>query len=103
MVRTNLSACAFRFGDRGQLDGLHAGAGKHVQKLRREQRVAVVNQVSLPHQDSFVGIGNIPADLAHPDRSPTNEIFISIASVDHDRLRAFPQEAISSVQHTFEP
>ena len=67
MLRTNLSAYAFRFGDRGgSFTDFTPTSASMLQELRGEQRVAIMNQVALAIQDSVDGIGQIPADLAHP-------------------------------------
>jgi len=40
--------------------------GKHIQKFRREQRVAIMDQVELAMKDSVNRIRSIPANLIHP-------------------------------------
>src|SRR6185436_18264466 len=49
-----------------QLDGVHPNIGQQSEEFCAEQRVSIMNQVALAIQDSVYGIGEIPADLAHP-------------------------------------
>src|SRR5215469_10737457 len=62
---------AFRIGiqvrrARWQFQRLHAAALQNLQEFRREQRVAVMDQVSLPGQEAFGSVTEVPSDLAHP-------------------------------------
>ena len=49
MLRTNLSAYAFRFGDR-----LYANVGEPVDELNREQWISIVNQIPPAAKHSVV-------------------------------------------------
>src|SRR5271156_6353626 len=62
---------------RRQLHRLHPGISYHLQKLSGEQRITIVNLVSLSRQDSLLRIREIARDLAHPQsiratRDPRN-------------------------------
>lgn len=50
-----------------KLDRLDANRLQGAQKLCREQRVAIMNQLTLATEDAVDGSGHIPADLAHPE------------------------------------
>jgi len=50
-----------------QLHGLHSTGGQRPQVLRREQRVAVVDQVLLPRQEAVPSLTETPGRLVHPD------------------------------------
>ena len=52
---------------RWQRHGLHSSVGKHIQKPRREQRVAVMKEVALSIQNPLSGGGQIPGNLDHPE------------------------------------
>src|SRR6516162_11441999 len=62
---------AFRVGiqvrrARWQFQRLHAAALQNLQEFRSEQRVAVMDQVSLPGQKAFLRVTEVPSDLTHP-------------------------------------
>jgi hypothetical protein len=44
----------------------HARFGKYVQELGREQRIAIVDQIAFPSQQSICRIRQVASDLAHP-------------------------------------
>ncbi len=52
---------------RWQLDRLHARRIKRLQELRRERWIPVVDQAPLAREQSLVGVGEVPGDLAHPE------------------------------------
>src|SRR5262249_47766089 len=49
-----------------QFYGFHTAGLQDLQKLPREQRVAVVDQVSFAHQEAVRGITEVTCHLAHP-------------------------------------
>jgi hypothetical protein len=51
---------------RRELHGPNANSSKNALKFRREQRVAIVDQIALAIQNSVLGIGHISADMTHP-------------------------------------
>src|ERR1700689_3894521 len=53
-------------GSRRQFHRLHSRIGNRLQKLSGEERIPIVNQVSLSGQDSLLRISQIARDLAHP-------------------------------------
>src|SRR5215469_608538 len=62
---------AFRIGiqvrrARWQFQRLHAAALQKLQELRSEQRVAVMDQVSLPGQKAFLRVTEVPGHLTDP-------------------------------------
>src|SRR6516165_11907972 len=62
---------AFRIGiqvrrARWQFQRLHAAALQNLQEFRSEQRVAVMDQVSLPGQKAFLRVTEVPGHLADP-------------------------------------
>jgi hypothetical protein len=68
IVRTNRSAWAFKFGERGgSFHGVHSGRNKSPENPGSEQRVAVVNQISLPTQEPVHIIAEVPGNLFHPE------------------------------------
>jgi hypothetical protein len=63
IVRTNLSACAFKFGDRWEFYRLNADVRKHLQKLCRKQRITVVDQIPFPIYNPVLPGREIPGNL----------------------------------------
>ena len=62
---------AFRMGvqirrTRRQLHALDSGGTKRAQKLRGVQRIAVMDQVLLPHQETLHVVAEIASYLCHP-------------------------------------
>jgi hypothetical protein len=53
-------------GTRRQLHRLDSNIREHIHELRREQRVAIMDQIPLSKQQTIDGIAEIPSDLAHP-------------------------------------
>ena len=49
-----------------ELHALDSGATKRAQKLRGVQRIAVMDQVSLPHQETLHVVAEIARYLCHP-------------------------------------
>jgi hypothetical protein len=49
-----------------QLHGLDPHPSQQVQEFCREQRVSIVDQIALAEEDSVHGVGDLAADLAHP-------------------------------------
>jgi len=89
MVRTNLSACAFRVRrPRRQFDRLNTHIVEQVQELSREQRVSIMDQITLALEDSVNRISNVSADLAHPQPvgigTDTSDINLSRRQLDEE-------------------
>ena len=49
-----------------QFHSLHSGAFQDLGEFRGEQRIPIVDQVSLPTQEAFARIAQISHHLAHP-------------------------------------
>src|SRR5262249_15014333 len=66
IVRTNLSAWAFKFGDRAGsfTDSIPCSAS--IVRNSRVQRIAIVNQVPFSFEESIEFIGHIASNLRHP-------------------------------------
>src|SRR6516165_2322059 len=50
-----------------QLNRLHSGGFQDLQEFRSEQRIPVMNQISLTDQEAFRSVTEVPSDLAHPE------------------------------------
>src|SRR6516162_6008802 len=50
-----------------QLNRLHSGAFQDLQEFSGEQRIPVMNQISLTDQKAFRSVTEVPSDLAHPE------------------------------------
>jgi hypothetical protein len=50
-----------------KLDGLDTHPGQQVQKFCGEEGITIMDQITLAIQDSVHGIGDPPANLAHPE------------------------------------
>ena len=51
---------------RWQLHGLDPDARQQTQEFCGEERVSIVDQIALAEEDSVHGVGDLAADLAHP-------------------------------------
>src|SRR6516162_5027653 len=50
-----------------QLNRLHSGGFQDLQEFSGEQRIPVMNQISLTDQKAFRSVTEVPSDLAHPE------------------------------------
>ena len=53
-------------GTRRQADHLHACGGERLAERHREQRIPIVDQVTLARQKAIAGIRQVATHLAHP-------------------------------------
>jgi len=82
---------------RRQFHGFHTNIGKYVQKLGREQRVTIMDQLALAMLDSVHIVGEIPTDLAHPqpigDGGNARDLHLARRQLDeeqhHESLQPF--------------
>src|SRR6516225_8679633 len=49
-----------------QLHRLHSGGLPDLQEFRSEQRIPVMNQISLTDQEAFLSVTEVPGHLTHP-------------------------------------